>query len=96
MGQPETSWTPDRKVMAGGVAGLVAWGLMVVAARYGYVVPAEMQPVLSTVVSIAIAYVVPPSQQDILKRLNDQIVAVAENRDDIPVTKPPVPPASRV
>jgi hypothetical protein len=85
------SYIPDRKVVAGGFAGILTWALMLVAGRYGVVVDPAMQPVLASFAGTLIGYLVPPSQRDIIKRLDDQIVAIAAADPTVPVdptTKP--------
>lgn len=77
---------PDRKILAGGIAGLVAWGAMLGLRAAGFDVPPEAQALLTTLVSTAMGYLVPPSQHDIVKRLNDQLVAVAAADPAIPVS----------
>lgn len=80
-----TSYIPDRKVVAGGLAGILTWALMLVAGRYGIVIDAGMQPVLVSFVGTLIGYLVPPSRRDILKRIDDQIVAIAAADPKVPV-----------
>lgn len=84
------SWLPDRKIVAGGVAGIVAWGIAAGLKHYGVELDANAQTMLVGLVTGLIAYVVPPSQRDILKRLDDNLVQIAQNSDAYPnVTKPP-------
>lgn len=83
-------WLPDRKVLAGGLSGVVAWGIMLGLSMAGVPVPAETQALLVTVISTAMGYLVPPSQRDIVKRLNDQLVAVAAADPGIPVSGGPI------
>lgn len=80
------NFLPDRKVLAGGIAGLLTWGLTVVAARYGIVLTPDIQSLIVGGVGWAMAYIVPPSQHDIVKRLNDDLVAIAAADPNIPVT----------
>lgn len=82
----EPAYTIDRKVAAGGVAGVIAAFLMMLARKFGYPIDVEFQPFIVAAVGSAIAYVVPPSKQDILKRLNDDIVKQAIEDPKIPVT----------
>ncbi len=81
------SWFPDRKVLAGGLAGLVAWGLITVSTAYGYPPPID-QTVLAGVLAWLASYLTPPSAQDIINRLNDDIVKQAQLDPNVPVTKP--------
>lgn len=84
-----SKWFPDRKVLAGGVAGLAAWAIMLALGAAGLQVPAETQALLVTIISTAMGYLVPPAERDIVKRLNDQLVAIAAADPTIPVTAPP-------
>ena len=77
---------PDRKVWAGGLAGVITWALMLGLGYAGYPVPLEMQPLLVSFVGSAIGYLTPPSQYDKIKRLNDHLVAIAAADPTIPVS----------
>lgn len=79
---------PDRKVFAGGVAGLATWAAVWAASRFGFVVDPALATALVPLVSSVIGYITPPSQRDILKRLNDELVKIAQDDPSIPVTKP--------
>lgn len=80
------NYLPDRKVLAGGVAGIITWGLTVLAGRYGIVLTPEMQSLIVGGVGWAMAYLVPPSQHDIIKRLDNDLVAMAAADPKIPVS----------
>jgi hypothetical protein len=86
--KPRTSWVPDRKILAGGVAGVLAWGVSVALRHYGIELDANAQSILVAAIGGLISYVTPPSQQDVLRRLNDGIVQVAMDDPKIPVTRP--------
>ena len=79
-------WVPDRKIMASGLAGILAWAVMQALAFSGHPMPAEAQALLVTLITTAMGYIVPPSQRDIVKRLNDELVAVAAADPTIPVS----------
>lgn len=81
-------WLPDRKVLAGGLAGVAAWLIAMLAARYGFPMTPEQQTGLVGLIGWAVAYMVPPSERDIVKRLNDGLVKMAQDDPTIPVTKP--------
>lgn len=83
-----SKYIPDRKILAGGLAGIVAWAVMLGLGFAGVQVPAETQALLTTLIASLIGYLVPPSQKDIVKRLNDQLVAIAAADPNIPVTPP--------
>ena len=80
---------PDRKVWAGGLAGLVTWGITLVAQHYGVVLPADIVGMLVGAVTTGVAYIVPPSVRDIIKRLDDGLVEMAAEDPNIPVTRRP-------
>lgn len=80
------NYLPDRKVLAGGVAGLVTWGLTLIAQHYGIVLTPDIQSFLVGGVGWAIAYLVPPSKHDILKRLDNDLVAMAAQDPNVPVS----------
>jgi hypothetical protein len=50
----------------------------------GVTVPADVQTAMVALVGWAIAYLVPPSEQDIIKRLDDGLKGLAD--------KAPIPP----
>lgn len=79
---------PDRKMLATGVSGVIAYYLIGLAGQYGYQLPAGYHEVVTFVVAWLMGYLVPPSKQDILKRLNDDLVRMAQDNPKIPVTKP--------
>lgn len=96
--QPWFSWPPDRKVLAGGIAGLVAWILLsllrhftsfdlqpVLDTIFG-MGTLDMQAVLSTAIAILIAHVTAPSVRDIVKRVDNGIVTIANADPDNPTT----------
>ena len=81
---------PDRKVWAGGLAGLLTWGVTLVAQRYlGVSLPPDLVTMIVGGVTTGVAYLVPPTVRDIVKRLNDGIVQIAADDPNIPVTKRP-------
>lgn len=80
-----TTWYPDRKVLAGGLAGVITWGITVLAARYGVVLPPELETLIVGGVGWLIAYLVPPSRMDIVKRLDEGLVAMAAENPKVPV-----------
>lgn len=84
------TWLPDRKVWAGGLAGLVTWGVSLAAQRYlGVTLPPDLVAMIVGGVTTGVAYLVPPSVKDIVKRLNDGIVQMAADDPNIPVTRRP-------
>lgn len=72
---------PDRKVLAGGVSGILTFTLTTYAG---------LDPELSGAVSAAVwglvSYFVPPSAKEIIKRVDDTIIGLAVNDPDSPAT----------
>lgn len=89
----QASWVPSRKVIASGLAGIVAWAIFTVAAHYNIQLPLD-QTALTGIIMWVVAYVTPPSLQDVLRRLNNDVVKAAQDDPDTPVSKPAVPLAS--
>lgn len=82
------NWIPDRKVVAGGLAGIITWAAMLAAGQFlGVHLDPSLQPAIATAVGTLIAYATPPSLRDKIKRLNDEVVAIAADDPTIPVTK---------
>jgi hypothetical protein len=80
-------WFPDRKVIATGLTGIASWLILTVLAHYGINLPVD-PTVLSSILGWLAGYIIPPSQQDIVRRLNDKIVAIAAADPSIPVSGP--------
>lgn len=95
---PLFSWPPDRKVWAGGLGGVVAWGIIGVVQHYlninlqdmahavfGDTAP-DIQGILAVFVASAIAYLVPPAKQDIVKRIDNGLIKLANADQSNPTT----------
>lgn len=81
---------PDRKVWAGGIAAVLTWFICGAIETYAHVpMTPDMRTMISGLVATAISYVVPPSTRDIIKRLDDGLVAMAADDPSIPVTRKP-------
>lgn len=78
---------PDRKVIAGGVGGVLAWLILMAASKAGIPISADVQAQLAGVIGWVLAWAVPPSTRDIITRLNNDLVAQAKADPTIPVTK---------
>lgn len=109
----------DRKVWAGGLASIAAWGLLAgisaASTKLGHpfdlgafvqplihqlwplVAGASPEPsaqgLLAILIGQALAWALPPSEWDIVKRLNDRLVALAQKSPDVQVS-PVLPPQS--
>lgn len=81
------SYFPDRKVMSGGLAGVLTWVILLILGHFKVDVPSDVQAGLPLIIGSLISYVVPPAEQDIVKRLNDGIVKMAEADPSVPVGK---------
>lgn len=70
-------WIPDRKVMAGGLTGLVAFLAAVVLNAAG--VPIDYDVLFPLVVAAGplVSYLVPAAAIDVARHLNDEIVELA-------------------
>lgn len=88
-GQPWFGWPPDRKVLAGGIAGLIAWVFLSLLRHFTgfdfqpildvFFGPGtlDMQAIMSTAIAVLIAHVTAPSVRDIVKRVDNGIVTIA-------------------
>lgn len=79
---------PDRKIIAGGTAAILAFFITAAARHYGVELGPDAQTMLVAGIGGLISYIVPPSQRDIIKRLDDNLVKLAQDDPTIPVTKP--------
>lgn len=90
-------WLPDRKVYAGGIAGVLAFAILSIARHFGY----DLQPiadsifgpgainilaVLTGAFTAGVSYIIPPSERDIVNKLNNRIVALGLADPGVPVT----------
>jgi hypothetical protein len=74
-------WIPDRKFLSGGIGGILAWAL---ATYLG--MDQEIATQIGAAVGAAIAYLVPPSVKDIIKRVDDTIIGLARQSPDSPAS----------
>lgn len=71
-------WIPDRKVLAGGTVGVVAWAIAQgLAAALGVTLPEEAVTGLASLLGLAVAYWVPPSARDLVRRADETLAAIA-------------------
>jgi hypothetical protein len=84
------SWMPDRKVWSGGLAALLTFVIGYAASRFGYPLDAQVLAILPVVFGYAVSYLVPASVRDIITKLDNEIVALAQADPDSPVTTPVV------
>lgn len=72
-----SNYIPSRKVIAGGLAGIASWAVLTGLGYFNVPVPLEWQALLPTLIGSAISYLVPPSTKDVIRRIDDQLVAIA-------------------
>lgn len=87
------SWMPDRKFLAGGVAGVITWLIITLANRYGLEIPQDMQNGITGIIAMALVYMVPSSKKDIIRRIDDKLIVLARNDPDSAASPPNTPAA---
>lgn len=94
---PTPTFPPDRKILAGGLASVLAWFVLFGAGKVGIAVDPVLQSILVPLIGYAISYLVPPSLRDVVSRVNNDIVKLANADPSNPTTAQVVTPAlSRV
>lgn len=82
-----TTWIPDRKLWASGLTYVVAAIIVKSIEAYtGFDVPPFLEEWAPLGLAGSVAYLVPPSVQDVLRRLNDEIVTIASRDPKTPVS----------
>lgn len=92
----KTNWIPSRKVLSGGVAGLTAWAILTGLGYFNIPVPLELQVYLPALITSLVSYLVPPAQQDVIRRMDDRLVAIAGHDPDSAVSLPVGEAAARI
>lgn len=64
---------PNQKEWAAGVGGLLAFAIIAIARMAGYSLGDGLESALIVLLPALVARLVPPSDQDVLKRVNDTI-----------------------
>lgn len=97
-GAPKKSWVPDRNVLAGGIVGVIVYILQTGADSLGVTIPMSLQPLLPIAVGFVVTYLLPPSAQDVAKRINDGIVKLAARMpaSDVSERTVVVPPSATI
>lgn len=86
-------WIPDRKVWASGLTYVVAFFIVQAFEAYtGADVPTEMEALLPGAIGYLVAYVVPPSLRDTIKRLDNEVIAIAARDTSVPAVSPAIAP----
>lgn len=84
----KTNWIPSRKAVSAGIGGIIASTIAAVSLRYGYPIPAELLPPMAAGIMWLIYFLVPASKADIVRNLDNEIVAIAINDPTSPVSAP--------
>jgi hypothetical protein len=72
---------PDRKVLAGGIGGLVTWWIMTALEYFaGISISSEVASLIMTAVVPSVSFIVPPSVADIARRLDSDLRQTFEER----------------
>lgn len=90
-----TNWLPSRKAISGGIGGILAYFVITAAAYAGYPIPLELQASIPAGITWLIYYFVPPSEKDVVRNLDNKIVAMAVVDPASPVTQAGVTAAVR-
>lgn len=82
---------PSQKLVAGGIGGVLTWVIVAALNKYaGVTLPAD---IVAYVVALALAYLVPPSQRDLIDHLTDEVVHAAQRDPDSNVSSVLAPTA---
>lgn len=83
---PTPTFPPDKKVWAGGLAGLATWLIFFVAAKVGMPIDPSLQGLISLAIGYGVSYLVPPALHDVVDRVNNDIVKLANADQTNPTT----------
>jgi hypothetical protein len=72
-----SKYIPDRKVLSAGIAGVLAWAVVLLAPRFGLQLPIETALPLMIALMGGVAYLVPASAKDVIKRIDGEIMSIA-------------------
>ena len=82
-----TNWVPSRKAISGGIGGILSGFIVLAAAHFGYPLPQELQASLPAFITWLVYYLTPASDRDIVRNLDNKIVAMAVADPASPVTQ---------
>lgn len=71
---PTPTFPPERKVIAGAVVAAVTWAAL---HFFGYTIDPGTQTALIPLLMLAAQYLIPPSVWDVVRRVNNDIVKLA-------------------
>lgn len=74
-------WIPDRKIVAGGLAGVAAWLVVMGLGEVGVPVSMEAATAIVGAAVAAFGYIVPDSVERVLEKANDILVEFGEEDD---------------
>lgn len=83
----KTNWVPSRKAISGGFAGIGSFFIIALASYLGYPIPESLQAYIPAGITWLVYYLVPSSQADIVRNLDNQIVAMAVVDPSSPVSQ---------
>lgn len=83
----KTNWVPSRKAISGGFAGIGSFLIIALASYFGYPIPDQLQAYIPAGITWLVYYIVPASEQDVVRNLDNKIVALAVNDPTSPVTQ---------
>lgn len=83
----KVNWIPSRKAISGGIGGIVSFAIITAASYFGYPLPVELQGMIPGAITWLIYYLVPSAQADIIRNLDNKIVAMAVADPTSPVTQ---------
>jgi len=85
-----SKYIPDRKYLSAGLAGLIAW----VASKFLPSFPPDETLAAITGLMGLVAYAVPPTVTDIISRVDDTIIGLAQRSALSPASPPVAAPAA--
>lgn len=86
----KTNWVPSRKAISGGFAGIGSFFIIALASYLGYPIPESLQAYIPAGITWLVYYLVPASQQDVVRNLDNKIVAMAVADPTSPVSQPAI------
>lgn len=90
-------WSLDRPTMYGGLAGLITAAIALAAKTFfGFDIPAEYMTFIPVVIGYLITWFVPPTVQDVIKNVDDKIIAIARASDMSPASEKEKPMTSEI
>ncbi|NDV88816.1 hypothetical protein GTW51_19155 [Aurantimonas aggregata] len=91
-----SKWIPDRKVWTGGLFAVLAFlAVLALNTWAGTDIPIEAGAFIALGIGKALEYILPPSVLDIIKRVNNDIVAIAAASPESKVSPEVGPVAAR-